>query len=264
MSLLTVYSACVYYGTLLLFGAAGLALHLFCLLCGWLPATPRVERFFRRLIARHFAAFIRWMAFTRVCRVEYRGFQARPPGGLVLVANHPGLMDATYLLARVPDAVCIFKGSIRRNPVLGAARRAGYLANDGGLALVRAASEKVAAGATLVIFPEGTRTPPGEPLGAFQAGFAAIARRAQVPVQLVRISCNSNVLAKGRAWWKLPQLPARVVVQAGPLLEVGNAVSTAAVVAEVEAWFHREVPSAPYPDIASAPAFAPVHPLTAA
>lgn len=240
MSLFRVYSVCVYYGTLLLFGVAGLALHAVCLLLGWLPRTRREERFFQRLIRRLFAALTAWVNFTRVCRVEYRGFErVRTGGGLVLAANHPGLMDAVFLIARVSDAVCIFKGSIRRNPVLGAARRAGYLANDGGLSLVRAATAKVAAGATLVVFPEGTRTPPGESLGTLKPGFAAIARRAGAPVQLVRITCDSNLLSKGRAWWKLPRLPARVVIEAGPRLDAAAAESTEMLVGAAEAWFDR-------------------------
>ena len=61
-----------------------------------------------------------------------RGLKSCHHGGLVLAANHPALIDITCLLARVPEAVCIFKPAIRRNPVLGAAaRRAGYLASDG-------------------------------------------------------------------------------------------------------------------------------------
>lgn len=253
----TAYSALVYYGTFALFGAAGLLLHAFCLACAWLPATPGVERFFQRLISGHFAAFVWWMRFTGVCRVEYRGFPATPERGLVMVANHPGLMDAIYLLARVPEAVCLFKGSIRRNPVLGAARRAGYVANDGGLGLLRNASEKVAAGATLIVFPEGTRTPPGGPLGEFKPGFAAIARRANAPIQLVRIACDSNLLTKGRPWWKLPQLPARVVVQAGPRLDSALPVTTGALVADVEAWFRQTAPTRPSAPSSSPPHFAP-------
>jgi 1-acyl-sn-glycerol-3-phosphate acyltransferase len=240
----TSYKVLVYYGTLLLFGGFGLLLNGVCLLIGWLPRAPARERFFQRVIHRHFAAFVRWLEFTRVVRVEYRGLASQPrgPRRLVLVANHPGLMDVTYLLARVPEAMCIFKSDVRRNPVLGAAARAaGYLANDGGVNLLRVASEKVADGATLIVFPEGTRTPTGQPLGNFRRGFALIARQADALVQLVRITCDAPVLAKGHAWWKLPPLPMRVVVQTGPCLRADAAPSSAALAAEVEAWFREPV-----------------------
>lgn len=180
MSLRAIYHLLAYYLTLLLFGAGGLELSLLSLLAGWLPATERTERFFQRLIHRHFALFHWWCAWARLVHVRYRGFDRVPPGGLVMAANHPALIDITCLLARVPEAVCIFKPAIRRNPVLGAAaRRAGYLASDGGLELLRDAAAKVAAGRTLVVFPEGTRTPPGEALLPFKAGFLLIARRAR-------------------------------------------------------------------------------------
>jgi len=238
MSLRSVYHLPAYYFTLLLFGAGGLELSLLSLLAGWLPATDRTERFFQRLIHRHFALFHWWCAFARLVHVHYRGFERLPRGGLVVAANHPALIDITCLLARVPEAVCIFKPAIRRNPVLGAAaRRAGYLGSDGGHELVRAAAVKVAAGCTLIVFPEGTRTPPGETLLPFKAGFVLIARRASAPIQLVRITTDSDVLTKGRAWWRLPRFPAHVEVTAGPLVRTDTAARTTELTAAIEVWF---------------------------
>jgi 1-acyl-sn-glycerol-3-phosphate acyltransferase len=247
MSLRSFYYLPVYYGTLLLFGAGGLELSLLSLLTGWLPETKRMERFFQRLIHRHFALFHGWCAFARLVHVRYRGFERLPRGGWVLVANHPALIDITCLLARLPEAVCIFKPAIRRNPVLGAAaRRAGYLGSDGGHELVRRAADKVAAGNTLVVFPEGTRTPPGRALLPFKPGFVLIARRAHVPIQLVRITTDSDVLTQGRAWWRLPRFPAHVEVMLGPLISTDAAASTTELSASIEEWFR----SPPAGDIA--------------
>lgn len=264
MTLHSVYTLLAYYLTLLFFGAFGLALSVFCLLTGWLPATERVERFYQRLIHRHFALFHWWCRFARLVHVRYHGFEQWPRGGLVLAANHPALIDITCLLAQVSEAVCIFKPSIRRNPVLGAAaRRAGYLASDGGLDLVRSAAAKVAAGHILVIFPEGTRTPPGEALRPFKPGFVLVARRARVPIQLVRITTDSNVLTKGRAWWRPPQLPAHITVRAGPRLAPETDASPGEIAADIEGWFR----SPPTGDAACAPVgvalASPVRPLTA-
>jgi len=148
------------------------------------------------------------------------------------------MTDITCLLARLPEAVCIFKPAIRRNPVLGAAaRRAGYLGSDGGHELVRTAATLVAAGQQLVIFPEGTRTPPGEAPLPFKPGFVLIARRARVPIQLVRVTTDSDLLTKGCTWWRLPRFPARVEVAAGPLIPTDTAASPAELTAEIETWF---------------------------
>jgi 1-acyl-sn-glycerol-3-phosphate acyltransferase len=251
MSLRSIYNLPAYYFTLLLFGAGGLELSLLSWLTGWLPATERTECFFQRLIHRHLAFFHWWCASARLVHVRYRGFERWPRGGLVLAANHPALIDITCLLARMPEAVCIFKPAIRRNPVLGAAaRRAGYLGSDGGHDLVRGAADKVAAGHTLVVFPEGTRTPPGEALLPFKPGFVLIARRAHAPIQLVRITTDSDVLTKGCAWWRLPRFPAHVEVTAGPLIPTDTTASTAELAAEIETWFR----SPPAGDAACAPA----------
>ena len=245
---MTLRSACyypVYYGTLLLFGAGGFELCLLGLLVGWLPANERTERFFQRLIQRHLAFFHWWCDVTRLVHVRYRGFERWPRGGLVLAANHPAMIDITCLLARLPGAVCIFKPAIRRNPVLGAAaRRAGYLGSDGGHDLVRHAAEKVAAGHTLIVFPEGTRTPPGGALLAFKPGFVLIARRARAPIQLVRITTDSDLLTKGCAWWRLPRFPAQVEVTAGPLIPADAAGSPTELAAEIETWFRAPVRNA--------------------
>jgi 1-acyl-sn-glycerol-3-phosphate acyltransferase len=245
---LTAYRVFAYYVSFVVFGCGGLLLNLFCLLAGWLPATPPVERFFQRLIHRHFALWMRWLRLTRICFVCHEGFERLPRGGgLVLAANHPGLMDITYVLARVPEAVCVFKPAIRRNPVLGAAARsAGYLASDDGLNLIRAASDKVAAGHILVIFPEGTRTRAGL-LNPLKPGFALIAQRGHVPIQTVRITCDSNLLIKERAWWKPPRLPARVTVTVGEFFPPPAIHGVAATVQEVDTWFRRALAGQPSP-----------------
>jgi 1-acyl-sn-glycerol-3-phosphate acyltransferase len=243
MSLRAFYHLPAYYLTLVLFAAGGLGLSLLSLLTGWLPATERTERWFQCLIQGHAACFHGWCAAARLVQVRYRGFERLPRGGLVLAANHPALIDITCLLARVPGAVCIYKPAIRRNPVLAAAaRRAGYLGSDGGHELVREAADKVAAGHTLVVFPEGTRTPPGLALLPFKPGFVLIAQRARAPIQLVRITTDSDVLTKGRAWWRLPRFPAHVEVTAGPLIPAETGARPAELAARIEAWFRTPAP----------------------
>jgi 1-acyl-sn-glycerol-3-phosphate acyltransferase len=238
MSLRSAYQLPAYYLTLVLFAFGGLELSLLGFLTGWLPANERTEHFFQRLIHRHLAFFHWWCNAARLVHVRYHGWERLRRDGVVLVANHVALIDITCLLARLPQAVCIFKPAIRRNPVLGAAaRRAGYLGSDGGADLVRAAAGRVAAGRTLIIFPEGTRRPPGETLLPFKPGFVLIARRARRPIQLVRIVTDSDVLTKGRAWWKLPRFPAHIEITVGPLVSAEAPGTTAELAAAIEAWY---------------------------
>ena len=129
------------------------------------------------------------------------------------MANHPGLLDATFILARLPDAICIFKPAIMRNPVLGpAARMAGYVAGENGVDLIRDVATRVSAGSSLLIFPEGTRTVAGRRLNPLKPGFALIATRARVPVRVITVRAPADLVPKGWSWWRAPQFPSYVDV----------------------------------------------------
>lgn len=208
-----------YYVTLLLFGAVGLAVNAACLPAGLLPPKLRPEPFFQRVLHRCFQFFLWWMRTIRVGFVRFDPGFATLPRKVVLVANHPGLTDITFLLARLPEALCIFKPSIRANPILGmAAVRAGYVISSDGVDAIRAAVDKVRAGNTLIVFPEGTRTPAGKSLGTLRPGFALIAQRAEVPVQLLYLDYDGHVLTKHTSWWRPQPLPFRASVEVGPLI----------------------------------------------
>jgi 1-acyl-sn-glycerol-3-phosphate acyltransferase len=141
--------------------------------------------------------------------------------GLVIVANHPSLLDALMLVAQLPRSFCVMKASLMRNPLLGpGARLARYIRNDCPRKMVRLAEQDLRSGGQLVIFPEGTRTV-GASLNPFQPGFALIARRAGVPVQTVFIDTTSPYLGKGWPLWKLPPLPIEFSVRIGRRFEPG-------------------------------------------
>jgi len=147
--------------------------------------------------------------------------------GLVIVANHPSLLDALMLVAQLPRSFCVMKASLMRNPFLGpGARLARYIPNDCPRTMVRLAVDDLRAGGQLVMFPEGTRTT-GAALNPFQGGFALIAKRAQVPVQTVFIDTTSPYLGKGWPLWKLPPLPIQFSLRIGRRFEPGP---------EVDAW----------------------------
>ena len=159
--------------------------------------------------------------------------------GLVIVANHPSLLDALMLVAQLPRSVCVMKAGLMRNPLLGpGARLARYIRNDCARKMVRLAVEDLRAGSQLVMFPEGTRTT-GTALNPFQAGFALIARRAGVPVQTVFIDTTSPYLGKGWPIWRLPPLPIEFSVRIGRRFEPGPDVNASVV--EIERYLSAGV-----------------------
>ena len=142
------------------------------------------------------------------------------PGGMIIAANHPSLLDALMIVARLPRGTCVMKGALMRNPFLGAgAGLAGYVPNDSTRTMVRTSVERLHEGCQLVVFPEGTRSPSPRRLHPFSRSIALIALRAQVPIQTVVIETDSPYLAQGWPRWKLPPVPLVFRARLGERLE---------------------------------------------
>jgi 1-acyl-sn-glycerol-3-phosphate acyltransferase len=204
--LLRAWLVFLYYLSWLVFGTVGVLLNLGCMVLLPFPNRDARGPAVRASIKALFEAWLRWLHATRIVSVTWKGFEGETLApGTVYIANHPSLVDATLILARLPDAVCIFKPALMRNPAIGpAAIMAGYVKGDTGLDLIRAAAAKVAAGQSLLVFPEGTRTAQGTALGKMRPGFALIADRAKAPVRLIVVRVSPEMGARGRPWWPAP------------------------------------------------------------
>ncbi len=142
------------------------------------------------------------------------------PGGCLIVANHPSLLDVVMLVALIPNAQCIVKNALWTHPLLGPLmRRAGYIRNDlDPEALLEACRESLRLGQPLIIFPEGTRSQPGQP-PRFRRGFANLATLTAAPVQTVLITCDPPTLVKGEPWWRIPPIRPTFRLVVGERLE---------------------------------------------
>lgn len=239
----------IYYLSWAVFGAVGLALNLGCLMLMLAPRSsrPRLAPRVRDAIRHLFNLWLKWTHFTRAMPVRWHGFHAPLSRGTVYIANHPSLLDATVLLARLPNAVCIFKPALMRNPAIGpAAIMAGYAAGQSGVDLVREVAGKIQDGQSLLIFPEGTRTTPGTVLGELRPGFALIASRAQAPVQLILIRGSAGLVPRGRRWWKPPtQLPASMDLTLDRRWEYDPLRTTTQLAEDVAAYLRGVLPPVP-------------------
>jgi len=221
---------------LLLLGAMSAAWNAAALLLYPLLPRPLGRRVGRAMVAWGYGLFWRIAAFTGMMQLRADVLDAlRDEPGLIIVANHPSMLDAVMLVARLPRSACILKASLMRNPLLGpGARLARYIRNDTARGMVLCAVDDLRDGGQLVLFPEGTRTT-RRPLNPFHASFALIARRAAAPIQAVFIDTDSPYLRKGWPLWRLPPLPIRFSVRLGR--RFAPADDHLALRDEVEAYF---------------------------
>ena len=224
------------------FAAVGVTLNLVCAPLLLARDRERHGPAVRRAIRRLFVAWCGWLHMTRIIYVRFHGFTPGAMAGpAVYVANHPSILDATFILSRLPDTICIFKPALMRNPALGpAAVMAGYAAGTNGVDLIRDVASRVAAGRSLLVFPEGTRTAVGATLNPLKPGFALIAARARVPVRVIVVRAPRDLVPKGWPWWRAPGYPSHVEITL--LGEIAPLAGESAV--ELTARASREISSA--------------------
>jgi len=140
--------------------------------------------------------------------------QGRP---YIFAANHQSQFDIFVLQGYLGcDFRWLAKLELFKIPVFGKAMQlAGYIPVDrahGRKALksLDEAARRIADGTSVIIFPEGTRSPDGR-LGQFKAGTMVLAIKAGVPVVPVAIVGTHRILPKGR----LLVRPGRVEIRVG-------------------------------------------------
>ncbi|HEU4428826.1 MAG TPA: lysophospholipid acyltransferase family protein, partial [Myxococcota bacterium] len=169
----------------------------------------------QRWIQRAFRLFTWLGEALHVWGVEVRGAEKLGGGPALVVANHPSLVDVVFLIARLPQADCVVKADAFRNPFLrGIVRLAGYIPNRDGAELVAECARRLRAGRTLVLFPEGSRSPAAG-LRPFKRGAAHIALASGAPLRPVWIECRPRILGKNQPWWAIPGERVRYTLRVG-------------------------------------------------
>ncbi len=143
----------------------------------------------------------------------------------LVIANHPTLVDVVVMIGLMQQANCVVKQSLWTNPFTrGPVRSAGYILNAGSQQFIDdcVARLKEQDAASLLIFPEGTRTEKGEYLNEFQRGAANIALRANVPIRPVMIRCTPSTLTKNEKWYHVPAKPFHIEITVLDAIEVEN------------------------------------------
>jgi 1-acyl-sn-glycerol-3-phosphate acyltransferase len=167
----------------------------------------------RRQQLQPFAAF--WcrgvIALARwLCGIRYRieGREHLAAGPLIVAAKHQSAWDTLIFHQLLADPCYVLKRELLRIPLFGL-----YLARLGSIpvdrdagfraikTLLPAVAERLAEGAQIIVFPEGTRVTPGVPQ-PYHPGIAALYSRFDAPVTPVAL--NSGLFWGRNAFLRYP------------------------------------------------------------
>jgi 1-acyl-sn-glycerol-3-phosphate acyltransferase len=230
----------MFYLLLLWLGAMLLAGNLLSVPLVLLPARLR-EPLMQTLISATFRLFLRGCCAFELMQLDLRALDVlnERRGGLLLVANHPSMIDVFLVLSRVRHTLCLMKSDLSSNAFLAAgARLAGYISNRRTDRMIRSAAQALTSGHRLLVFPEGTRTVQ-LPLNPLKPGVGLIAKRAQVPLQTILIRTNSAYLCKGWPIWRPPTFPVIYQARLGACVLASDSVTD--VVERLQRQFLQEL-----------------------
>jgi 1-acyl-sn-glycerol-3-phosphate acyltransferase len=184
-----------------------------------------------------------------ICRLDYEvhGWEENfPQHNAIIMAKHQSSWETIALRGILPpQQAWILKRELMWIPLFGWA-----LAASGAIAIDRSAGRKAILqivaqgvqrlrdGAWVVIFPEGTRTAPGE-RRKYGVGGALLAEKSGYPV--IPIAHNAGVFWRRRS---LTKLPGTIQVVIGPPIQ-SEGRSAAEINREVEEWIENTVASLP-------------------
>jgi 1-acyl-sn-glycerol-3-phosphate acyltransferase len=201
----------------MLFGVGGVLLYLLVFPVLWMLPGCRLarRRRMRAAISRAFDLHVQFMYRSGVLTYEVIGAERLGRPGQMIIANHPSLIDVVLLVSQIRDANCVVKQSLWRNPCMrGPITRAEYIPNNGDPEMLEHAADVLREGQTLIVFPEGTRTTPGQ-APEFHRGAAAIALRGASVITPVFISMVPSTLTKAEPWYSIPHRRMHMCLRVG-------------------------------------------------
>lgn len=150
--------------------------------------------------------FVGLMSFCGLIRVHISSVdrkKLKSLRGVIVVANHPSLIDVVIVVSLVRQPICLVKSSLSANFFMRPIISNVYVNNDISYPdLLAQSAASLAAGHNLVIFPEGTRTRPGVDM-RLQNGASRLALDTNADIIPVRIDQSERILGKGQPWYSV-------------------------------------------------------------
>ncbi|NMR25662.1 1-acyl-sn-glycerol-3-phosphate acyltransferase [Pseudoalteromonas sp. NEC-BIFX-2020_015] len=159
----------------------------------------------RTAVHYSFKFFVGYMRLVGILRLDIDKLdEIKHAKGQLIIANHPSLIDVVVLISIVRHADCVVKADLWKNPFLkGVVKATGYINNDADPDyFLGQCQQSFARGNNLIVFPEGTRSTPGN-TWKFKRGAANIALRTEVDMLPVLIDVSPVTLTKGQKWYQV-------------------------------------------------------------
>jgi len=125
--------------------------------------------------------------------------------GKLIIANHPSLLDAFFILGMCPNLCCIAKGSLWKNPYTAVIVRMADYIHNGTDDFIEQTKRRLDKGENILIFPEGTRNQYDDQLD-FKRGAANIAILAECDILPILIQCYPRAMQKGEKPYSIPPI----------------------------------------------------------
>lgn len=190
-----------------------------------------------------------WIGYTLwslklTCGLGYKitGLENIPKDkGFICMSNHSSTWETIVMQGFLPPLVWAVKKELLNIPFFGWGLRAvNAIALDRGSGrqaikqLVKEGLQRMEEGRTVMIFPEGTRVPPGEKV-PYKIGGAILAQKTQFPI--LPIAHNAGNFWPRKSWIKWP---GTIQVEIGPLIYPDDK-KPQVILEEVENWIAPKV-----------------------
>lgn len=184
---------------------------------------------------------MRWLKLT--CGITYtvRGKELLPPGPVVLMSKHQSQWETFYLQVLHPPIATVLKKELLRVPFFGWGlgllepiaidrKNPKQAIKD----ILEQGEHRLKLGRSVMIFPEGTRTPPGQ-VGNYARSGAMLACRAGVPI--VPVAHNAGLFWPSKRFLKFPGV---IEIVIGAPIDTSSGDSRA-ITEHVKQWIETEI-----------------------
>ncbi len=189
-----------------LFGLGAPVVSIILPLISIMPVSPsQKKQWTRAIISKSCMFYLNTMKALSLLTYSIKPTATIAPKGKIIIANHPSLLDAFFILGMCNNLCCITKSTLWKNPFTALiVRMADYIPNNCE-DFIQQAQKRLNNGENILIFPEGTRNYYDDQLD-FKRGAANLAILTESDIVPILIKCTPRAMQKGEKFYSIPAI----------------------------------------------------------